>query len=215
MIGSGEESPRSLRSEAERLRRREANLCGPFDGFPRWDPCQGEVEARAGIEPAHTGFADQCITTLLPRHARKRREGSGWRRVVKVKGEGGRGEFAVVGDCLLWFAVVTRGRRTPLIWETIANNSQLWQTIANGLASAGPRTDLSHGPSGMLRDQRVLILRRQLQRGEVLRPAGVAEGDADVAEEGGAFDALDGGFDEEGAEGVVGEREEVAEGVLE
>ena len=27
------------------------------------------VEARAGIEPAHTGFADQCITTLLPRHA--------------------------------------------------------------------------------------------------------------------------------------------------
>ncbi len=28
-----------------------------------------QVEARAGIEPAHTGFADQCITTLLPRHA--------------------------------------------------------------------------------------------------------------------------------------------------
>lgn len=25
------------------------------------------VEARAGIEPAHTGFADQRITTLLPR----------------------------------------------------------------------------------------------------------------------------------------------------
>ena len=67
----------------------------------------------------------------------------------------------------------------------------------------------------MLGDQRVLILRRQLQRGQVLRPASVAEGDADVAEEGGAFDALDGGFGEEGAEGVVGEREEVAEGVLE
>lgn len=27
------------------------------------------VEARAGIEPAHTGFANQCITTLLPRQA--------------------------------------------------------------------------------------------------------------------------------------------------
>ena len=129
---------------------------------PLHKPLIFNVEARAGIEPAHTGFADQCITTLLPRHARKRREGSGWRRVVKVKGEGGRGEFAVVGDCLLWFAVVTRGRRTPLIWETIANNSQLWQTIANGLASAGPRTDLSHGPLGVLGDQRILILGRRL-----------------------------------------------------
>ena len=28
------------------------------------------MEARAGIEPAHTGFANQCITTLLPRQAR-------------------------------------------------------------------------------------------------------------------------------------------------
>ncbi len=27
-----------------------------------------KMEAEAGIEPAHTGFADQCITTLLPRH---------------------------------------------------------------------------------------------------------------------------------------------------
>ena len=27
------------------------------------------MEARAGIEPAHTGFANQCITTLLPRQA--------------------------------------------------------------------------------------------------------------------------------------------------
>ncbi len=70
------------------------------------------MEARAGIEPAHTGFADQCITTLLPRHARKRREGSGWRRVVKVKGERGEGEFAVVGDCLRLFAMVVGGQ-TP------------------------------------------------------------------------------------------------------
>ena len=33
------------------------------------------VEARAGIEPAHTGFADQCITTLLPRRSRCREPG--------------------------------------------------------------------------------------------------------------------------------------------
>lgn len=32
-------------------------------------------EARAGIEPAHTGFADQCITTLLPRRSRCREPG--------------------------------------------------------------------------------------------------------------------------------------------
>jgi len=35
MTGSGEESPRSLRSEAERLRSREANLRAAFDGFTR------------------------------------------------------------------------------------------------------------------------------------------------------------------------------------
>ncbi len=33
------------------------------------EPLIYQVEARAGIEPAHTGFADQCITTLLPRHS--------------------------------------------------------------------------------------------------------------------------------------------------
>jgi hypothetical protein len=33
------------------------------------EPLIFQVEARAGIEPAHTGFADQCITTLLPRHS--------------------------------------------------------------------------------------------------------------------------------------------------
>jgi len=33
------------------------------------------MEARAGIEPAHTGFADQCITTLLPRHCSLSRVG--------------------------------------------------------------------------------------------------------------------------------------------
>ena len=31
------------------------------------NPLFYKVEARAGIEPAHTGFANQCITTLLPR----------------------------------------------------------------------------------------------------------------------------------------------------
>lgn len=75
------------------------------------------MEARAGIEPAHTGFADQCITTLLPRHARKRWEGSG--RGAEVKGNGereARGEFAVVGDCLLWFAVADRKCRKRGGW---------------------------------------------------------------------------------------------------
>ena len=43
-----------------------------------------EVEARAGIEPAHTGFADQCITTLLPRHGNLL-----WFEDVKLVGVGG------------------------------------------------------------------------------------------------------------------------------
>jgi hypothetical protein len=41
-----------------------------------------KVEAGAGIEPAHTGFADQCITTLLPRH-------KGLRQVTTKLGEVG------------------------------------------------------------------------------------------------------------------------------
>jgi hypothetical protein len=34
-----------------------------------FNPLFYKMEARAGIEPAHTGFANQCITTLLPRQA--------------------------------------------------------------------------------------------------------------------------------------------------
>ena len=54
-----------------------------------------------------------------------------------------------------------------------------------------------------------------LEGGEIDEGAGVAEGDADVAEEGGAFDAFDGAFGEEGAESGVVEGEEVAEAVVE
>ena len=42
------------------------------------------MEAGAGIEPAHTGFADQCITTLLPRHGNLL-----WFEDVKLVGVGG------------------------------------------------------------------------------------------------------------------------------
>jgi len=51
--------------------------------------------------------------------------------------------------------------------------------------------------------------------GEVLGGSGVAEDDADVAEEAVAFDTLDGGFGEELAEGLVVEGEEAGEAVLE
>ena len=54
-----------------------------------------------------------------------------------------------------------------------------------------------------------------LESGEIAEGAGVAEGNADVAEECGAFDAFDGAFGEEGAEGLVVEGEEVAKAVVE
>ena len=50
--------------------------------------------------------------------------------------------------------------------------------------------------------------------GEVMGSAGVAEGDADIAEEGWALDAFDGGFGEERAEGLVGEAQEIADLVV-
>ena len=53
-----------------------------------------------------------------------------------------------------------------------------------------------------------------LESGEIVEGTGVAESDADVAEEGGAFDAFDGAFGEEGAEGLVVEGEEIAEVML-
>ena len=77
------------------------------------NPCQGGVEARAGIEPAHTGFADQCITTLLPRRSRCREPGmvggnggmstvGRWRRVC-----GCLGSLSMVDGC---FQRKRRGR---------------------------------------------------------------------------------------------------------
>jgi hypothetical protein len=48
-----------------------------------------------------------------------------------------------------------------------------------------------------------------LESREIVEGTGVAEGDADVAEEGWAFDAFDGAFGEEGAEGLVVEGEKI------
>jgi hypothetical protein len=75
--------------------------------------------------------------------------------------------------------------------------------------------DLGDGPEGVLGDEGVGIGGGGVECGEVFGGASVAEGDADVAEEGGAFDAFDRAFGEEGAEGGVVEGEEVAEAVLE
>jgi hypothetical protein len=46
---------------------------------------------------------------------------------------------------------------------------------------------------------------RKLKGRKVLRGAGIAESDADVPQEGVAFDALDGRFGEKGPEVVFGE----------
>ena len=45
----------------------------------------------------------------------------------------------------------------------------------------------------------------ELERGQIVWGANIAEDDADVAQEGGTFDALDGGFAEQRAEFLVGE----------
>jgi len=73
---------------------------------------------------------------------------------------------------------------------------------------------LGNGPGGVFGDEGIFFGGGFLQGGEVFGGAGVAEGDADVAEEAVAFDTLDGRFCEEGAEGVGVEGEEGAEGVL-
>lgn len=65
--------------------------------MPEFQAFKRLVEARAGIEPAHTGFADQCITTLLPRHARKRPEGRARRGIVKGRDDRKPEEFKVSG----------------------------------------------------------------------------------------------------------------------
>ena len=35
--------------------------------FAEWEQVMEELEARAGIEPAHKGFADLSLTTWVPR----------------------------------------------------------------------------------------------------------------------------------------------------
>ncbi len=76
------------------------------------------------------------------------------------------------------------------------------------------RADPPDRPAGVLGDQRVGIGGGPLEGGEVVGGAGVAERDADVAQEAGALDALDRGLGEEGAECVVVEGEEVAQRVV-
>ena len=67
---------------------------------------------------------------------------------------------------------------------------------------------------GVFGDEGVGVLGGAGEGGEVVGGADVAEGDADVAEEGGEFDAADGAEAEEGGEGGGVEGEEMAEGPL-
>lgn len=76
-------------------------------------------------------------------------------------------------------------------------------------------SDLFDSPLGVFGDEFVGVLGGLSKGGEVVGGAGVAKGDADVAEEAGAFGALDGGFAEEAAEFEVAESEEVAQAVVE
>ena len=71
--------------------------------------------------------------------------------------------------------------------------------------------DLVDGPLRVFGDERVGVSRGFLKRRQVIAAAGIAEGDADIAEEGRTLDALDGGLGEERAEGVIGEAQEVAQ----
>ena len=73
-----------------------------------------------------------------------------------------------------------------------------------------PRCDLIHGPARVLSDQFIHIQRSLSQRGQVLLRADIAEHHADIAQEGGAFDALDRALAKQLAELVIGQGEEVA-----
>ena len=78
-----------------------------------------------------------------------------------------------------------------------------------------PAGDFLDGPVGVFGDEGVGVLGGSLEGREVFAGSRIAEGDANVAEEAGAFGALDGRLAEEATEFLVGEGEEVAQGVLE
>ena len=80
-------------------------------------------------------------------------------------------------------------------------------TVLEGKAGV----DFGDGPAGVFGDEVVIGLGGGLEGGEIVWGAGVAEGDADVAEKARAFEAFDRGLLEEIAEAVVGEGEEIAE----
>ena len=61
----------------------------------------------------------------------------------------------------------------------------------------------------MFGNKLVGVLGGDLEGGEIVWGSGIAERDADVAEEAGAFGTLDGRFAEEASEFGIGEREEV------
>ena len=68
--------------------------------------------------------------------------------------------------------------------------------------------DSLNGPLCMLRDERLGIGRRRLQRGQILRGADIAEGDADIPQEPAPFDPFDRRLAEELAEALVVQGEE-------
>ena len=75
--------------------------------------------------------------------------------------------------------------------------------------------DLSDGPSGVLGDEGIGVGGGAGEGGQIVRGAGVAKGDADVAEETRALDAFDGRLRKQGAERCVIENEKIAQAVLE
>ena len=75
--------------------------------------------------------------------------------------------------------------------------------------------DFLNGPVGVFGNEGVGICGGRFQGGQVSWGAGVAEGDANIAEKGGAFDAFDRTFGEETAESGVVEGEEIAQTMLE
>ena len=56
--------------------------------------------------------------------------------------------------------------------------------------------DLAEGPGGVFGDEGIVVLGELLDGGEVVGGSGVAEGDADVAEEASPFGAVDRGVAE-------------------